>query len=345
MSSIKVIHYGIGEIGRRIVGLVTRKPDLEIVGAIDLLHYREDLGVVAGLGHPMGILISDDPEKVLATEADIVLHSTVSSLRQVQAQLYSVLQAGVNVISTCEELAYPEAHFPDIADKLDEFARQHGVTILGTGVNPGFAMDTLVLALTAVCEDIRQIKVTRIVDAARRRLPLQRKVGTGLSIDTFNLQAKAQAIRHAGLVESLCLIADGLGWELDDIRETIEPVVAQTEVSSEFLTVAAGHAAGIRQIARGWRSGDEVITLELKMYLWAEQPRDSILIDGDPPIDMTISGGIHGDAATAAIAVNAIPRVIAAPPGLITMKDLPLVHGWLGEMFPEPIPDEHYAVD
>jgi len=180
--------------------------------------------------------------------------------------------------------------------------------------------------LTAPCARVERVAVTRVVDAATRRLPLQRKVGAGLNLNQFRRALTEGTVRHVGLAESAHMIAAGLGWKLDRVDEVIEPAIAPRDLDSEYLRVPAGAVAGIRQHARAYRDGDLLISLDLQMYVGAESPRDHVLIDGDPPIDMTIAGGIAGDLGTAALVVNSIPKLFAAPAGLVTMRDLPLVH-------------------
>jgi 4-hydroxy-tetrahydrodipicolinate reductase len=187
-------------------------------------------------------------------------------------------------------------------------------------------MDTLALALTAACQKVERVSVTRVVDAASRRLPLQRKVGAGLNIAQFRRAVTERAVRHVGLLESAHMIAATLGWTLDRVEESVEPAVAPRDLDTEFLRVPAGAVAGIRQTVRGYRNGIAAVSLDLQMYVGAESPRDHVLVDGTPPIDMTIAGGIAGDQATAALVVNSIPKVLRARPGFITMRDLTLVH-------------------
>jgi 4-hydroxy-tetrahydrodipicolinate reductase len=168
--------------------------------------------------------------------------------------------------------------------------------------------------------------VTRVVDAATRRLPLQRKVGAGLNLNQFRRAQTEGSVRHVGLPESIHMIATALGWKLDRVEETLEPAIAPRDLDTAYLRIPAGAAAGIRQSARGYRKGEAVISLDLQMYVGAESPRDHVLIDGVPPIDMTIAGGVAGDVATAAIVVNCIPKLLAARTGVVTMRDLPLLH-------------------
>jgi len=182
----------------------------------------------------------------------------------------------------------------------------------------------LPLALTGVCQEVRSMRVTRVVDASRRRLPLQRRVGPGLSVEAFQERVKDGTVCHVGLLESAALIARGLGWELDDLSETTEPVVADRVVSSEHFTVQPGQVRGVQQVVRGLKRGRVVLVLELRMALGEEDPHDAVVIEGTPPIDMVIQGGIHGDQATAAVIVNSISLVAAAGPGLVTVNDLPI---------------------
>jgi len=324
----RVVQYGVGPIGSAIVKLLSVKRGVKIAGAIDIDKEKvgKDLGDVAGAPQPLGIRISSDADEVLAkAKAEVVLHSTKSYLKEVSTQILKCVKAKSNVISTCEELAYPFETNKKIALQLDRFAKRNGVAVLGTGVNPGFVMDTLPIALTGACQNVTRISVSRIVDASKRRLPLQRKIGAGLSPEEFQRLVKERKVRHVGLEESIRMIASALGWKLDRVEETVEPVIAEADVQNLFLKVAKGKVAGVKQVGRGIVQSREAITLDLQMYVGAKEPRDSVVIEGVPPIDMTIRGGIHGDLATAAIAVNSIPKVLKAKPGLLTMKDLPVL--------------------
>jgi hypothetical protein len=325
-TKIRAVQYGCGPIGCTIVRIALRKPNIEIVGAIDLVNVNRDLGEVAGIGHKIGISISKDAMNVLTqTKPDIVLHATGSVLKDVYPQLEPVIKAGINIISTCEELSCPYKKQPELSTTVDKLAKEHQVTILSTGVNPGFLMDTWPLAMSAVCQDVKQIKAVRIQDASLRRLPFQKKIGAGKTIEEFTKLAKAETLKHVGLTESITMIADGLGWKLDNIEELIEPIIAQTEVRSDFIVVMPGEVAGIRQVGRGLRDGNEVVTLDFQAYIGAQEPFDAVYITGTPNINVIIKGGVNGDTATGAMVVNCIPRVMDAPSGLVTMKDLPLV--------------------
>jgi 4-hydroxy-tetrahydrodipicolinate reductase len=261
---------------------------------------------------------------VLSEAADVVIHSTSSYLRDVADQLLACLAAESCVISTCEELAYPFRKHPELAAKLDAEAKAWGVALVGTGVNPGFVMDKLVLTLAAVSQRVEGVRAIRILDAANRRLPLQKKIGAGMTIEEFNEKVAAGMVKHHGLPESVAMVSDGLGLAVEEITETIEPMVARERVVTEFLEVQPGQAAGVHQIARGLAGGQEKIHLELQMYVGAKESSDTIEISGQPNIRMSIPGGTHGDIATAAVVVNSIPAILDAPAGLRTSRDLPL---------------------
>ncbi|RMF93838.1 MAG: dihydrodipicolinate reductase [Nitrospinota bacterium] len=325
-QSIRVICYGLGPIGMGVARHLLTKRGYTIVGAVDIAPDKvgKDLGRLLDLDRELGIVVRNDPPDLFAqVKADVVLHTTASFLPRVYPQLIEILQAGMHVISTTEELAFPSLQHPDLARELDQIARQQGVTLLGTGVNPGFVMDRLVLTLSGVCQHIDHIRALRVVDAAQRRLPLQRKIGAGLTPEEFQAKSQREKIGHIGLIESVALIAHGLQWELKDIQETVTPVIAERHVQTPYLEVPPGAVAGIRHTARGIVGGEARIELELQMYVGAEDPRDVITISGVPPLQMTLAGGIMGDQATVAIVVNSIPVVLKSPPGLQTVIDLP----------------------
>jgi 4-hydroxy-tetrahydrodipicolinate reductase len=329
MEKIRVVLYGIGAIGTRIAKFLLEKKGVEIVGAIDIAEDKvgKDLGEVLGTNRRLGVVVSNDPETVFRKAcADIVVHATSSYLRDVYPQIAPLAKHGVNVISTCEELSYPYVSEPELAKKLDALGMKYGVTFLGTGINPGFLMDTLVITLTGVCQKIDKIRVERVMDAATRRLPFQRKIGAGLTVEEFKEKIREKAITgHVGLEQSIGMIADALKWQLDKIKvDPVEPVVAERDVASEAIQVKRGQVAGLKQSAHGIVNGEERITLEFQAYIGAKEEYDAVTIDGVPPIRQRISPCVHGDLATIAVVVNSIPKVVKAPPGLVTMKDLPI---------------------
>jgi len=329
---MRVVQYGLGPIGASTAKVVVQKEGLELVGAIDIDPGKvgRDVGELLEMGRDFGIAVSSEAASTLRKlKPDVVLHTTSSFLAKVKPQLEICIRAGANVVSSCEELFYPLERDPEFCKQVDSLAQQHNVTVFGTGVNPGFAMDVLPVCLTGMCVSVQRVQCTRVVDASKRRLPLQRKVGAGMTPEAFREKVAAGGFGHIGLVESLRAVAAALRWRLDRIEEQIEPVVAEQPVQTPFLEVEAGQVAGIQHTARGIMDGEEKVSLDLRMYVGAQQPRDEVRIDGDPPIHNIVEGGIFGDTATVAALVNAIPLVIDAKPGLRTALELPVPRAFL----------------
>src|SRR5256885_10340204 len=324
---IKVMHYGLGPIGAAIVKQVAARPGFKIVGAIDIdpAKVGRDVGDVVGLPRRVGAKVSDDAAKALkSAKPDVVVLCTSSSIKKVMPQIEAVLNAKTPIVSTTEELAYPGYTHIRLARRIHALAKKKKVAVLGTGVNPGFAMDTLPIALTAVCERVDRIVVNRVQDARVRRLPFQQKIGAGLTTEQFQKKVDDGSVRHVGLTESIAMLADAMGWTLDRITDDIQPKLASVTISSEFLAVDPGYVCGIVQDGIGYRKREPVIKLHMEAYLGSPETYDSADIEGSPNLSMRIAGGIHGDVATASIVVNSIPKILAAPPGLHTMRDLPL---------------------
>jgi 4-hydroxy-tetrahydrodipicolinate reductase len=325
MPSIRVLHFGLGPIGASIVQQVAVRPGFKIVGAVDVdaAKIGRDLGDVAGLSRRLNIRVQGDAVKALrAAKPDVVIHCTGSSIREAMPQLETILKAKAAVVSTTEELSYPEYTHIRQAKQLHAWAKKAKVAVLGTGVNPGFAMDALPIMLTAVCERVDRVQVTRIQDARSRRLPFQQKIGAGLTTEQFQKQVADGSVRHVGLTESIAMIGDALGWTLDRIKDDVQPKLATVTVASEFLAVDPGYVCGIIQDGVGYRKGQPAIRLHMEAYLGAPDSYDAVEIEGSPSLSMKISTGIPGDLATASIVVNAIPSVLAAQPGLHTMRSI-----------------------
>ncbi len=327
--TLKVAVAGFGPAGQAAVRSVLQTAGLKLVAVADpaAAYAGKDIGAVLGLPRKLRIAVESRPERFLKkTRADVVFVCTSSLLRDVKPLLQQLLTRHMHVITTCEELAYPVPDHAAELRALDRLARSKKVSLLATGINPGFAMDALPLALTGPCARVRRVSVTRVVDAASRSLALQRRVGAGLNLAQFRRAVSEGAVRHVGLVQSAHMIASALGWKLARVDETLEPAIAPRDLDTEYLRIGAGASAGIRQSVRAFRDGDLAVSLDLQVYVGAEAPRDHLLIDGDPPIDATITGGINGEMATAALLVNTLPRLLAARSGLLTVDELPLVH-------------------
>ncbi|PSQ73923.1 MAG: dihydrodipicolinate reductase [Bacteroidetes bacterium QH_9_64_21] len=295
MDSLQILQYGLGPIGQEVARTVLGKDAMTLVGAVDIDPDKagRDVADVIGDGcAPTGVSVSDDAEATLA--------------------------------SSTEELSFPYERSPNRAERLDHVAREEEVVIVGTGVNPGYAMDTLPLMATGVCTAVQGVHVKRVVDASERREPLQAKVGAGISTQAFEEKKAAGGFGHIGLRESLRMVADGLGWSLDAVEEELQPVHANTPIDTGARQVAPGDVAGIHHAAAGRIGGEAKVTLDLKMYVGADASYDAVEVEGDPPIDLRVQGGIFGDTATVGMLVNTAPLAAGARPGLQTMADLPV---------------------
>jgi 4-hydroxy-tetrahydrodipicolinate reductase len=321
------MHFGLGPIGAAIVKQVASRSGFKIVGGIDIDPSKvgRDLGDVVGLPKRLGVKVSGDAVKALkAARPDVVMLCTSSSVKRVMPQIETILKSKTAIVSTTEELSYPFHTNVRYAKQIDSWAKKAKVGVLGTGVNPGFAMDALPIALTGVCERVDRVTINRIQDARIRRLPFQQKIGAGLTTEQFQKKVEDGSVRHVGLTESIAMIADALGWNLSKITDEIQPKLATVTISSEFLAVDPGYVCGIIQDGVGYRKGEPVIKLHMEAFLGSPETYDSVEIEGSPSLSMKVAGGIHGDVATASIAVNSIPKVLQSPPGLHTMRDLAL---------------------
>ena len=324
---IRVIAYGLGAIGRAAGRLVTERAGMELVGAVDCspTFTGRDAGKVLELGRPLGFNVTDTLADTLAeADADAVIHCTGSSFAGVMPQLTEIVAANLCCVTSCEEALFPRYRYPDLAEELNTLCVAHGVSLLGTGVNPGFVMDTLATVSTAVCQRVDSVRVLRVVDAGTRREALQRKVGAGMVKEEFEKFVAAGKMGHAGLLESLAFVVAALGWAGAKLDEHVEPVLTTRSIRTKYVALLPGQVAGVRQVARAVLDGREVARLELQMYVGAEQPRDEIDIAGVPPVRVVVTGGTPGDLATPAILVNMAPALLTAGPGLHTMATLPL---------------------
>ncbi len=321
---IRILHIGLGPLGQMLGPYLTEKEHLKLVGAVDVDPAKtgRDLATLYNLDRPLDVAVGRKLDAGMMNDADVAILTTVSELRSLYPTLEQLMDGGLNVVSTCEELAYPWVADPELAQRIDDRAKANRVSVLGTGVNPGFLMDFLPTATTAVCRNVDSILIERIQDASQRRLPFRRKIGAGLTVEAFEDRVRSRQIRHVGLAQSMHMVASRLGWCLDKTEDIVEPVVARTEVRGMGWSVPAGHATGVNQTGRGYAGNSEVLTLVFRATVGESRPRDRIRVRGTPEIDLTIAGGINGDVATCSIVTNAIPIIHHAAPGLRTMVDI-----------------------
>lgn len=322
---MKIAQFGLGPIGIETLKLAATKPWAEIIGGIDIdpAKIGKSLGEITGLPSLAGQKVYRSLEELLAVaKPDVIFHTSVSKIKIAIEQIEPIARHGISVVSSCEELLYPKLRDPILAARLDEVCKRHGARVLGTGVNPGFVMDVLPVCLTGVCRSVKAVHVQRVVNATSRRGPLQKKIGSGLPPAEFERLFSEGRAGHAGLKDSAALIAHCLGWKITDLTETCNAVVADHDIKTPHVDVKIGQTCGLHQHGEAVVNGKVCITLDLKMYLDAQNPHDSCQIDGEPSINMTIPGGVAGDSATVSSVVNAAPRIMKAPPGLLLMTDI-----------------------
>ncbi|MEM0204250.1 MAG: dihydrodipicolinate reductase [Nitrososphaerota archaeon] len=322
---VRFVSYGLGPIGSLIASVALTKHGYELVGAIDVSPgiVGKDVGQVLGLNKLMGIKVESNAEAILKdAKPDVVFHATGSYLDKVYDQISLSIAHRADVISTCETLAYPYYRYPELAAKLDREAKEHGVSVVGLGINPGFLMDLLPSLLTAPCVKISRIEVTRSLDASKRRKSFQKKIGLGLSQEEFRKKLLSGDITcHVGFSESIFLMASIIGVKLQEVTETTVPILANEKISMGDVQIDELHVRGIIGHGIGYLDGVEFIRLRLIAAV-GEQDYEEVKIYGEPNLTWKCSTGTPGDIATAAIVVNSVRRVMEAKPGLLTVKDI-----------------------
>ncbi len=352
-ATVRVIQVGLGPIGRRMVERIVAHPSLQLVGAVDI----DPRKVGADVG---GVKVVGSLADCVDAKADVAVVTTSSSLARCEGTFVEACGMGLGVVSTCEELSYPWPPPPEgdpppegsshpeggshsegsatdqVARRIDQAAKQAGVAVLGTGVNPGFLMDLLPVVMTSVCQNVHAVRVERYQDAGKRRLPFQDKVGAGLTVEEFGYRVDAGRIRHVGLAESMRMIAARMGWHLTKTEDRIDPLIAHDPVDRPpHARIAPGHVKGVHQVGEGWINDPthgprKVIELIFHAEVGQAKPQDRIVIRGEPSVETVIPGGVHGDSATCSMAINTIRNVLAARPGLRTMIDIDPPGCWQG---------------
>ncbi len=321
-GGIPVVVAGLGDIGRAIARAALEMPGLRLVGAIDPTEGIAGRKLETILNSPApDVTVAIDHAPFAAARGGVLLQAIGSSFMVVRPQIEQAVKAGLSVVSTCEELAYPWLRHESESDALDRLCERHDVAVVGTGVNPGFVLDRLPALLSQLAGPVRHVRARRVVDALHRRPALQRKVGAGLTAEAFEEAVERGAVGHVGLAESAALAALGCGLEVDEVEEEIDPVFADRDLEGA-VAVRKGQVAGVRQSARGYADDREVARLDLTIALGAPDPVDEVDLDAEPPLRLLAPGGIPGDRATAWAAVHAASAITLLR-GLVTVLDLP----------------------
>lgn len=312
-----VMIFGLGYIGRMVLEALQEETPfwnrtLKIVGAVDVVMESRQWAEKKGV--PAYASLSDLLQK---QKPDVCIHTTASGLASIVPQLKELIEAKIPVVSSSEELFFPWVQNAKIAKELDDLCKKAGIAVMGTGVNPGFVMDTLPAFLTQAVHTVEAIQVERVVNASTRRLPLQKKIGTGLDEHTFRSMADAGRIGHVGLMESLDFIASYMGWKLDKRLQKVDPVLAKKPMKTHLGALKKDQVCGLHHKAWGEIERKKVIELDLKLYLNAEKPGDHIRIVGNPALSIFVENGTPGDPATVAALIRGVPVALNARSGIV----------------------------
>lgn len=340
-ENVKVIVWGLGSMGKGIAEMLLNKKGVDVVGAVvrgdkigksmyDFLDMergdREDLAT------------GSFEDVIKEGAADIVVLGTDSFTRDNFDKIKYCVERKINVVSTAEEMAYPKAQEPELSAEIDKLAKENGVTVLGTGINPGLIMDLLVLTLTGACIDVESIKAERINNLSPFGPAVMKGQGVGITVDEFNKRVEEDNLDgHVGFPETITMIADGLGWKLsDDIKLTRAPIVSSVYRKAPNAEVQPGDVAGCNMKGYGYVDGEMKIEMlhpqQVEPQLEGGTTGDYITIKGTPNVNMAITPEIPGGIGTIAMTVNMIPNIINSRPGLKTMIDLPIPRAIMGDM-------------
>src|SRR5271157_756589 len=306
----KVVLCGLGAIGTEVLNYLLERHH-DVVGVVDSAPEKAGRTVAEATGLPLGITIQPSLGSVQLGDAEVAVFTTRSRIADMEADVMRAAASGLDVVTTSEEMAFPEHAGVEAAREMDALAKEKGVTIVGVGVNPGFVMDWIPAIVASATKNPSSIHIVRSVDVSRRRHQLQSKTGVGLSKAKFDKDIADGKLGHVGMVESAHLIALSLGKDLEEIRHGVFPVLGSED-----------YVMGVRQFVEG-RAGGCQIRLDLEMTMTSAD-FDVVEVKGDPNLKLRFEKGVFGDSATVALTVHAVERVGRARPGLITVLDLPI---------------------
>lgn len=338
---VKVAIWGFGAMGSGMAKMILNKKGFEICGICDLNpNYVGknifDILDVEQIDHP-SVYVSNNIDEVVTEDCDIVLLATDSFTKKAYSKIKLLLEKKVNVISTAEEMAYPMAQNPDLADEMNHIAKENGVTVIGTGINPGMMMDLLVVCLTGVMQDVEKITVKRVNSLSPFGKAVMEEQGVGITVEEFTEGVNNNTMAgHVGFHESVNMIADALKWKIGKFEQQMQPIITEVDRKSPYGFAKAGNVAGVSMTSQGYVDGKLKIDMyhpqQIEPQLSGTNTGDYIEIEGSPVVNMSINPEIDGGIGTIAMCVNMIPHVINARPGLKTMIDLPVPRAIMGDV-------------
>ena len=331
MDNIRVAVWGFGAMGGGIARVLLDKKGVEITGVCDIHPQRVGRSIFELLNVERGdrkdVLVCDDINKVAAKgAADICVIATDSFTKKVFPKIKLVVENGINVVCTAEEMSYPKANQPELAAEMDALAKANGVSILGTGINPGLMMDLLAVCLTGCMTNVESVQCRRVNSLS----PFGPAVMEEQGVEDGSLAG------HVGFAESVGMIAEALGWKVDKFEQQMKPIVTTVDRKSPYGFAKAGDVAGVNMTGQGYVNGEIKIDMihpqQIEPEMEGTHTGDYIVLKGTPNVNMAINPEVDGGIGTIAMIVNMIPHVINARPGLKTMLDLPVPRAIMGDM-------------
>ncbi len=341
MNNVRVVIWGFGAMGSGMARMILNKKGIEIVGVCDMHPDRmgKDMFDVLKVDRAgrKSVIINGKIEEVLTEKCcDIALCATDSFTKDAFPRLKFCLEKKVNVISTAEEMSFPAAKHPELAAELDKIAKANGVSILGTGINPGLIMDLLVIVMTGCMVDVEHIEAKRVNSLSPFGPTVMHEQGVGFTKEAFEKSVKDGTMAgHVGFHESVAMIGAALGWKVDKFEQQMKPIVTTVDRKSPHGFAKAGDVAGVNMTGQGYVNGqlkiDMIHPQQIEPEMEGTHTGDYVTIKGTPPINMANKPEVEGGLGTIAMCVNMIPNVINATPGLKTMIDLPVPRAIMGD--------------
>lgn len=341
-EKIKVAIWGFGAMGSGMARMLLGKKGVEIIGVCDMHPQRAGKSMYEVLGIERGdraeVIIAPDIEQVLTEKCcNVCLCATDSYTQKAFPRIKYVLEKKINVISTAEEMSYPKAQNPELAEELTKIAKENGVTVLGTGINPGLMMDLLVVCLTGCMIDVEHIEAKRVNSLSPFGPAVMEEQGVGITVEQFEQGVQNGSLAgHVGFAESIHMIGDAIGWKVEKFEQQMRPIVTEIDRKSPYGFAKAGNVAGVNMTGQGYVEGaikiDMIHPQQIEPELAGISTGDYITIQGTPSIHMANNPEVEGGLGTIAMCVNMIPHVINAKPGLKTMIDLPVPRAIMGDM-------------
>ena len=341
MENVRVAIWGFGAMGSGIAKMLLGKKGVEITGVCDMWDKLNGMSIFERLGVERGdhkdVLISNDINTVIYKgAADVAIVATDSFVPAVFPKIKFVLENGINVVTTAEEMSYPKAQHPELAAELDRIAKENGVSVLGTGINPGLMMDLLAICLSGCMIDVESVMCKRVNSLSPFGPAVMKEQGIGITVDEFNKGVEDGTLAgHVGFEESAGMIAEALGWKIGKFEKQMAPIITNVDRQAPYGFAAKGNVAGVNMTAQAYVDGEKKIDLihpqQIEPEMEGTHTGDYVVIEGTPAIHVANTPEVEGGLGTIAMCVNMIPQVINAKPGLRTMIDLPVPHAIMGD--------------